>query len=107
MKYLPYSDLLVLRGGHVALSQAIQFGKPTVTVPIDNHGEQLGNSTKISEARSRSCAASKVIETRTAGEAIEKAFGNPHYKKKAGELQRLAETLNGIDNVVQIVRSYL
>jgi hypothetical protein len=30
-----------------------------------------------------------------------------NYNKKAVELQRLAEKLNGIDNVVQIVRSYL
>jgi UDP:flavonoid glycosyltransferase YjiC (YdhE family) len=41
------------------------------------------------------------------GNAIENVLGNPEYKKKAMELQRLAEKLNGIDNVVQIVRSYL
>jgi hypothetical protein len=34
-------------------------------------------------------------------------LGNPEYKKKAAGLQRLAENLNGIDNIVQIVRSYL
>ena len=43
------SNLLVLRGGHVAISQAIQFGKPVITIPIENHGEQLGNSEKIAE----------------------------------------------------------
>jgi UDP-N-acetylglucosamine--N-acetylmuramyl-(pentapeptide) pyrophosphoryl-undecaprenol N-acetylglucosamine transferase len=101
------SDLLVLRGGHVALSQAIQFGKPTVTVPIDNHGEQLGNSTKISELEAGIMLHPKLLKPEQLGEAIERVLGNPHYKKKAGELQRLAETLDGIDNVVQIVRSYL
>jgi UDP-N-acetylglucosamine--N-acetylmuramyl-(pentapeptide) pyrophosphoryl-undecaprenol N-acetylglucosamine transferase len=100
-------DLLVLRGGHVALSQAIQFGKPVVTVPIENHGEQLGNSAKISELGAGIMLHQKGLRPEQLGEAIEKVLGNPDYNKKAGELQRLAETLNGVHNIVQIVRSYL
>src|SRR5918997_1260961 len=101
------SDLLVLRGGHVALSQAIQFGKPVVTVPIENHGEQLGNSAKISELGAGIMLHQKQLRPQQLAEAIEKVLGNPHYDKKASELQRLAESLNGIDNVVKIIRSYL
>ena len=100
-------NLLVLRGGHVALSQAIQFGKPVVTVPIENHGEQLGNSAKISELGAGIMLHQKGLRPEQLGEAIEKVLGNPDYNKKAGELQRLAETLNGVHNIVQIVRSYL
>jgi UDP-N-acetylglucosamine--N-acetylmuramyl-(pentapeptide) pyrophosphoryl-undecaprenol N-acetylglucosamine transferase len=100
-------DLLVLRGGHVALSQAIQFGKPVVTVPIENHGEQLGNSAKVSELGAGIMLHQKGLRPEQLGEAIEKVLGNPDYNKKAGELQRLAETLNGVHNIVQIVRSYL
>ncbi len=100
-------DLLVLRGGHVALSQAIQFGKPVVTVPIENHGEQLGNSAKISELGAGIMLHQKGLRPEQLGEAMEKVLSNPDYNKKAGELQRLAETLNGVHNIVQIVRSYL
>jgi len=100
-------NLLVLRGGHVALSQAIQFGKPVITVPIENHGEQLGNSAKISELGAGIMLHQKGLRPEQLGEAIEKVVGNPDYNKKAGELQRLAETLNGVHNIVQIVRSYL
>lgn len=100
-------NLLVLRGGHVALSQAIQFGKPVVTVPIENHGEQLGNSAKISELGAGIMLHQKGLRPEQLGEAIEKVVGNPDYNKKARELQRLAETLNGVHNIVQIVRSYL
>jgi UDP:flavonoid glycosyltransferase YjiC (YdhE family) len=101
------SDLLVLRGGHVALSQAIQFGKPVVTVPIENHGEQLGNSAKFSELGAGIMLHPKQLRPQQLAEAMEKVLGNPHYDKKACELQRLAESLNGIDNVVKIIRSYL
>jgi UDP-N-acetylglucosamine--N-acetylmuramyl-(pentapeptide) pyrophosphoryl-undecaprenol N-acetylglucosamine transferase len=101
------SDLLVLRGGHVALSQAIQFGKPVVTVPIENHGEQLGNCAKIEELGAGVMLHPKQLGSAQLADAIEKVLGDSNYNKKATELQRLAEGLNGIDNVVKIVRSYI
>lgn len=101
------SDLIVLRGGHVALSQAIQFGKPVVTVPIDNHGEQLGNCAKIEELGAGVMVHPKRLRPKQLANAIEKVLGDFDYNKKATELQRLAEKLNGIENVVKIVRSYL
>ncbi len=101
------SDLLVLRGGHVALSQAIQFGKPVVTVPIENHGEQLGNCAKIAELGAGVTLHPKRLRPEQLANAIEKVLGDSNYNKKTAELQRLAEKLNGIDNVVKIVRSYI
>jgi UDP-N-acetylglucosamine--N-acetylmuramyl-(pentapeptide) pyrophosphoryl-undecaprenol N-acetylglucosamine transferase len=101
------SDLLVLRGGHVALSQAFQFGKPVVTVPIENHGEQLGNCTKVAELGAGVMLQPKGLGAERLGEAIEEILRDPEYKKKAVGLQKLADKLNGIENVVQIIRSYL
>jgi UDP-N-acetylglucosamine--N-acetylmuramyl-(pentapeptide) pyrophosphoryl-undecaprenol N-acetylglucosamine transferase len=101
------SDLLVLRGGHVALSQAIQFGKPVVTVPIENHGEQLGNCAKMEELGAGVMLQPKGLTPEQLADAIEKVLGDLNYNRKAAKLQELAEKLNGIDNVVQIVRSYL
>jgi UDP:flavonoid glycosyltransferase YjiC (YdhE family) len=101
------SDLLVLRGGHVALSQAIQFGKAVVTVPIENHGEQLGNCAKIAELGAGVMLHPKRLRSEQLANAIGHVLGDSNYNKKAAELQRIAEKLNGIDNVVKIVRSYL
>lgn len=101
------SDLLVLRGGHVALSQAFQFGKPVVTVPIENHGEQLGNCTKVAELGAGVMLQPKGLGAERLGEAIEEILRDSEYKKKAVGLQKLADKLNGIENVVQIIRSYL
>jgi UDP:flavonoid glycosyltransferase YjiC (YdhE family) len=101
------SDLLVLRGGHVALSQAIQFGKPVVTVPIDNHGEQLGNSAKVAELGMGVMLRPKGLRPEHLADAISQVLGSAQYRKKAVELRGMAEKLNGIDSVTQIVRSYL
>lgn len=101
------SDLLVLRGGHVALSQAIQFGKPVVTVPIENHGEQLGNSAKVAEMGMGLMLHPKRLKPEQLADAILQVLDNHEYKNNVTELQKMAEKLNGIDNIVQIVRSYL
>jgi UDP-N-acetylglucosamine--N-acetylmuramyl-(pentapeptide) pyrophosphoryl-undecaprenol N-acetylglucosamine transferase len=101
------SDVLVLRGGHVALSQAIQFGKPVVTIPIENHGEQLGNAAKIAELGAGVMLDPKRLRPEHLCDAIERILDDPSYSKKAAELQRIAGRLKGIDNVVQIIRSYL
>jgi UDP:flavonoid glycosyltransferase YjiC (YdhE family) len=101
------SDLLVLRGGHVALSQAIQFGKPVVTIPIENHGEQLGNSAKIAELGMGLMLHPKGLKPEQLADAIAQVLANPEYKNKTIELQKMTEKLNGIENVVQIIRSYL
>lgn len=101
------SELLVLRGGHVALSEAIQFGRPVVTVPIENHGEQLGNSAKIAELGMGVMLRQKGLKAEQLASSISEVLGNPQYRRKAAELQKMTENLNGIENVVQIVRSYL
>lgn len=101
------SELLVLRGGHVALSEAIQFGRPVVTVPIENHGEQLGNSAKIAELGMGVMLRPKGLKAEQLASSISEVLGNPQYRRKATELRKMTEKLNGIENVVQIVRSYL
>ncbi len=101
------SDLVVMRGGHTALSQAIQFAKPVVTIPIENHGEQLGNSEKIARLGAGVMVHPKGLTPGQLAEAIERALSSPSYRNKAEELMRMTEKLDGIDNVVKIVRSYL
>jgi UDP-N-acetylglucosamine--N-acetylmuramyl-(pentapeptide) pyrophosphoryl-undecaprenol N-acetylglucosamine transferase len=96
-----------LRGGHVAISQAIQFGKPIITIPIENHGEQLGNSEKIAEIGIGVTLKTKQLQANQITCAIHKILDDSRYQKKANELMKLAEKLDGIDNVVKIVRSYL
>jgi UDP:flavonoid glycosyltransferase YjiC (YdhE family) len=101
------SDLVVLRGGHVALSQAIQFGKPIVTIPIDNHGEQLGNSQKVAQLGLGIMVKPKKLRPEQLAQAIEQALSDTGYARKARELMAMTEKMNGIENVARIIRSYI
>jgi UDP:flavonoid glycosyltransferase YjiC (YdhE family) len=104
---LAMCDALVLRGGHVALSQAIQFGKPVLTVPIENHGEQLGNSKKIAELGMGRMLLPKCLTPKDLMNGISELLANPQYRKRAEDAQRKAGNLDGMANLVQIVKSYL
>ncbi|MGI0029777.1 MAG: glycosyltransferase [Nitrososphaera sp.] len=101
------SSLLVVRGGHVALSQALQYGKPVVSVPIENHGEQLGNSAKVAQLGMGIMLHPTGLTAEQLAKGISEVLADPGYRKKATELQVLSERADGLDNVVQIVSSYL
>jgi UDP:flavonoid glycosyltransferase YjiC (YdhE family) len=101
------SDAVLMRGGHTALSQAIQFGKPVVTIPIENHGEQLGNSQKIAELGLGAMVHPKKVRSEQMVQAIEQVLGDPSYRERTLHIKAITEKLDGIDNVVKIVKSYL
>ncbi len=101
------SDIIVIRGGHAAISHAIGFGKPIVTIPIENHGEQLGNSRKLAGLGLGIAVDARPLRSEQISEAISTILKEPAYQKKASEMMELSNNLNGIDNIVNIVRSYL
>ncbi len=100
------SDVLVLRGGHTAISQAIQFGKPLITIPIENHSEQLGNSNKIAKIGMGIRLETNKLKANQITCAIHQLLDDNRFQQKAEELMRLTERLDGINNIVKIVRSY-
>lgn len=100
------SDLIVLRGGHTALSQAIQFGKPVVTIPIENHGEQLGNSENIARQGMGVMLHPKALNPERISAAIIQVLSDSAYAKKTLRLKKMTENMDGIENAVKIVSSY-
>ena len=100
-------DVAVLRGGHVTLSQAILFGKPVVTVPIENHGEQLGNSIKVEEMGFGKMVHPKNLGGQMLADAITTVLSDPSYAAKARDLRLVAQSMDGTDNIVNIIESYV
>jgi uncharacterized protein (TIGR00661 family) len=99
------SNGLIIRGGHTAISQAIQFGKPFISIPIENHGEQLSNSNKVEKLGIGLRLNPKVIETTTIKLSIEKIIYDSKYAKKASQVMEISNKLDGIDNIKNIVFS--
>ncbi len=101
------SDILIIRGGHTAISQAIQFGKPFISIPIENHGEQLSNSIKIEKLGIGLTLNPKTIDTTVIRKLIETISNDNKYKKKASQLMEISNSLDGIENIKNVVFSHI
>ena len=100
------SDLIVMRGGHTAISHAIQFGKPIVTIPIQNHGEQLGNSDKVAKLGIGIKLDPLSINPEKIISAVQEVLSNNHYLENVQRVKKVADNFDGIGNVLKIIRSY-
>jgi len=100
------SDILVIRGGHTAISQAIRFGKPFVSIPIDNHGEQLSNAEKIERLGIGRKINSKSIDADILINTLSELIYDIKYKKEMDKLAKISNKLNGIENIKNLILSY-
>ncbi len=101
------SNILIIRGGHTAISQAIQFGKPFISIPIENHGEQLSNSNKIEKLGIGITLNPKIINTTIIKKSIEDIIYDNKYNKKALQLMEISNKLDGIENIKNIIFSHV
>ncbi|MEM3085461.1 MAG: glycosyltransferase family protein [Nitrososphaerales archaeon] len=100
------SDLLIIRGGHSTLAQAILYGKPVLTVPIENHGEQLGNAAKAQKIGLGLMLRQKELKPKDIYSATEHILNDASFKKNAKILMQTANKLNGVENIADTVKSY-
>jgi UDP-N-acetylglucosamine--N-acetylmuramyl-(pentapeptide) pyrophosphoryl-undecaprenol N-acetylglucosamine transferase len=101
------SNIVIIRGGHTAISQAIQFGKPFISIPIENHGEQLSNSNKIEKLGIGLAINPRLINTTIMKKTIEDIIYDSKYNEKALRLMEISNKLDGIENIKNIIFSQI
>ncbi|MDQ3083818.1 MAG: hypothetical protein M3Q77_03275, partial [Thermoproteota archaeon] len=101
------SDVIIMRGGHTAISQAIQYGKPIISIPIESHGEQLSNSSKIERLGIGKTIDSKTMNQTTLIDALNDLICNSSYDDRIRDLMQISNKLDGIQNIKDIVLSYV
>jgi UDP-N-acetylglucosamine--N-acetylmuramyl-(pentapeptide) pyrophosphoryl-undecaprenol N-acetylglucosamine transferase len=99
-------DCVVMRAGHTAISQAIQYGKPVVVIPIQNQGEQIGNAEKVSKLGIGKKLDPTSMKAQDIISAIKEVLNNDDYLNNIKKIKTLADDMNGIENVIKIIRSY-
>lgn len=100
-------DALVIRAGHASISQSIQFGKPFLCIPIENHGEQLANSDKVSKLKIGISLRQERLTPETVKEAVLNLIADEQYQRNVLNLMRFARRLNGVQNILKEVKPYL
>jgi UDP-N-acetylglucosamine--N-acetylmuramyl-(pentapeptide) pyrophosphoryl-undecaprenol N-acetylglucosamine transferase len=101
------SDVIIIRGGHTAISQAIQYGKPIISIPIQSHGEQMSNSSKIERLGIGKAINSKKMNQTMLIDAVNELIYDKSYKDNITNLMKLSDKLDGIQNIKDIVLSHV
>lgn len=78
-----------------------------ITIPIQNHGEQLGNSEKVEQLKIGIKLDPNEIQKEQIVEAVNAALNTTEYHENAQRLKSVADKLNGIEKISEIIRQYL
>lgn len=78
-----------------------------ITIPIQNHGEQLGNSEKVERMK----IGVRLEPSKTNGyhvaEAIHKILDNKSYLENVQKIKKVTDGLDGINNAGNVIRAFL
>ena len=100
-------SFIIMRGGHTAISQAVQYGKPIISIPIESHGEQLSNSSKIYRLGIGKAIDSKTMNQTILMNALNELICDKSYEDRILNLMKISNKLDGIQNIKDIVLSYV
>lgn len=101
------SDLVVIRAGHEAISHAIDHGKPVVSIPIQNHGEQLGNSEKVGRMKIGITLDPTNTNPPKIADAIHRILDDKSYLENVQRIKKITDRYDGINNALEIIRSFI
>lgn len=92
--YIGSSDVVIARGGHSTIMEALSFGIPILSSPDEGHSEQENNAAVIEEE-----GYGRILSYSTPPEVIleciREVFEDDRYRNKVERLQRLAGDLDG------------
>jgi UDP-N-acetylglucosamine--N-acetylmuramyl-(pentapeptide) pyrophosphoryl-undecaprenol N-acetylglucosamine transferase len=89
------------------MSQAIQYGKPIISIPIESHGEQLANSSKIERLGIGKAIDSRTMNQTILFDALNELIYDNSYEDRISNLMKISNKLDGIQNIKDIVLSYV
>jgi UDP:flavonoid glycosyltransferase YjiC (YdhE family) len=102
---LSIADVTIIRGGHSSIAQAIPFGKPLITIPIENQSEQLGNARKVAKLGLGICVRQSELDAPTLRSALDIILGTSSYIQTATKMREMAEKYDGLSNITARVRA--
>ncbi|HJU78303.1 MAG TPA: glycosyltransferase family protein [Nitrososphaeraceae archaeon] len=101
------SDLVVIRAGHEAISHAIDHGKPVISIPIQNHGEQLGNSEKVDRMKIGIKLDPSNTKPPEIANTIHRILDDKSYLENVQRIKKITDRHDGINNALEIIRSFI
>jgi UDP:flavonoid glycosyltransferase YjiC (YdhE family) len=104
--FLKASDIVVGRGGHNTVMQAICYRKPSIIIPTPNHTEQYANARRAKELGLSEAIHQKDVSEVTLLNLVDRLLSNEGYQRHLGEIASKGMA-NGLDNAVKAISNLL
>jgi len=101
------SDVLIVRGGHSTLSQAVLCGKPMVVLPIPMQTEQEANASKMQKLGVAVTLGQSRITPENLRWAVETILAEERYRRNALRLAEVAKRYSGVGTFVRLISKRL
>jgi len=102
-EYLKACDLVISRGGHGTMSQAMCYGKPLILIPTPSHTEQYNNSKKAIDLGVAEMIHQEDLTKKVLLATVRKILKNNKYQQRAEHLQKTVLECDGLQTAVKIV----
>lgn len=106
-KYLKACDLLVTRGGHNTVSEAIYYGKPMIVIPTPGHSEHQGIAESLASMNLAIVHQQNSLSRDGLLESIRTMMESSNYRARIDEAQRYASRFNAVESIYKIVGEVL
>jgi UDP-N-acetylglucosamine--N-acetylmuramyl-(pentapeptide) pyrophosphoryl-undecaprenol N-acetylglucosamine transferase len=103
MEWMRVSDVIVTLAGHTTTMEVTALGIPNLTVPIDNHPEQIKNGINIEKYGISRVKEIKNLDTQKISEYINYLLNSGEIQERVQEVQDEFSNYTGIDNAIKII----
>ena len=99
--YLKACDILITRGGHGAILEAMSYGKPMLLIPPPSHTEKMLNSLRAKEVGVAKVLLQHELSVSTVERALRALIEDERYRKAAQRAMELASNLDAAGSVAE------
>jgi UDP-N-acetylglucosamine:LPS N-acetylglucosamine transferase len=101
--YLKACDVLVTRGGHNTVSEAIYYGKPMVVIPTPSHSEHQGIADSLHNMGLGLPIQQESLNREILLQSVENLTDDSSFNKKIKAAQSFAYKFDAIDSIYKTV----
>jgi UDP:flavonoid glycosyltransferase YjiC (YdhE family) len=105
-QFLKASNIVVGRGGHNTIMQAICYRKPSIIIPTPNHTEQYANARRAKELGLSEAIHQEDVNEETLLNLADRLLSDEGYERRLGEIASKGMA-NGLDNAVEAISELL
>lgn len=98
-------DLIVCKGGHTTLTQALAYGKPMLLIPTPEQTEQILNAKTVEKLGVGRVVDQRWLSKKLLISTIEEMFSSDVYWEKAEKISRIASKFDALKSAVKTILS--